>query len=88
MGRAGAGVAAPCADGSAMFFNPAGLAGLTGGHVTIGVTLLDVQGGCERCGGMGFVGRTPVYEVLMVTPAIRELMRQRLWARPNGPEQN
>ncbi|HXL07425.1 MAG TPA: outer membrane protein transport protein [Gemmatimonadales bacterium] len=45
MGRAGAGVAAPCPDGSAMFFNPAGLAGLTGGHVTIGVTLLDVQGG-------------------------------------------
>src|SRR5256714_10462673 len=45
MGRAGAGVAAPCSDGSAMFFNPAGLAGLTGGHVTIGVTLLDVQGG-------------------------------------------
>jgi long-chain fatty acid transport protein len=45
MGRAGAGVAAPCSDGSAMFFNPAGLAGLTGGHATIGVTLLDVRGG-------------------------------------------
>ena len=45
MGRAGAGVAAPCSDGSAMFFNPAGLAGLTGGHATVGVTLLDVQGG-------------------------------------------
>jgi len=45
MGRAGAGVAAPCADGSAMFFNPAGLAGLTGRHATVGVTLLDVQGG-------------------------------------------
>src|SRR5437899_5215228 len=29
MGRAGAGVAAPCNDGSAMFFNPAGLALLT-----------------------------------------------------------
>ena len=26
MGRAGAGVAAPCNDGSSMFFNPAGLA--------------------------------------------------------------
>src|ERR1700756_5041162 len=26
MGRAGAGVASPCNDGSAMFFNPAGLA--------------------------------------------------------------
>lgn len=45
MGRAGVGVAMPCADGSAMFFNPAGLAGLTGGHVTVGATLLDVQGG-------------------------------------------
>lgn len=45
MGRAGAGVAAPCSDGSALFFNPAGLAGLTGGHATIGVTLLDVRGG-------------------------------------------
>jgi long-chain fatty acid transport protein len=45
MGRAGTGVAAPCADGSAMFFNPAGLAGLKGGHATIGVTLLDIKGG-------------------------------------------
>jgi long-chain fatty acid transport protein len=45
MGRAGTGVAAPCADGSAMFFNPAGLAGLKGGHATLGVTLLDVKGG-------------------------------------------
>src|SRR5881409_3954118 len=45
MGRAGTGVAAPCSDGSAMFFNPAGLAGLTGGHATIGVTLIDIQGG-------------------------------------------
>src|SRR5947208_16882749 len=45
MGRAGAGVAAPCPDGSAMFFNPADLAGLTGGHATVGVTLLDVRGG-------------------------------------------
>jgi long-chain fatty acid transport protein len=44
MGRAGTGVAAPCADGSAIFFNPAGLAGLTGGRATLGVTLLDVQG--------------------------------------------
>src|SRR5882762_6047123 len=45
MGRSGTGVAAPCGDGSAIFFNPAGLAGLKGGHATIGVTLLDVQGG-------------------------------------------
>jgi long-chain fatty acid transport protein len=45
MGRAGTGVAAPCADGSAMFFNPAGLAGVAGKHLSVGVTLLDVQGG-------------------------------------------
>jgi long-chain fatty acid transport protein len=45
MGRAGTGVATPCADGSAIFFNPAGLAGLKGGRATVGVTLLDVQGG-------------------------------------------
>src|SRR5438094_8358789 len=32
MARAGTGVAAPCADGSAIFFNPAGLAGLKGWH--------------------------------------------------------
>ncbi|HVH68594.1 MAG TPA: outer membrane protein transport protein [Gemmatimonadales bacterium] len=44
MGRAGTGVAAPCADGSAIFFNPAGLAGFKGGRATVGVTLLDVQG--------------------------------------------
>src|SRR3954462_8266000 len=30
MGRGGAGVASPCSDGSAMFFNPAGLALETG----------------------------------------------------------
>src|SRR5205807_5354532 len=32
-------------DGSALFLNPAGLAGLTGGRVTVGVTLIDIQGG-------------------------------------------
>ncbi len=37
MGRAGTGIAAPCGDGSAIFFNPAGLAGLKGGHATIGI---------------------------------------------------
>src|SRR2546421_6690798 len=45
MGRAGTGVAAPCPDGSALFFNPAGLAGLKGGHATIGATLINVDGG-------------------------------------------
>src|SRR5438128_11464602 len=45
MGRAGTGVAAPCADGSAIFFNPAGLAGVNGAHLTVAAPLLDGQGG-------------------------------------------
>src|SRR3989449_9352114 len=45
MGRAGTGVAAPCSDGSAIFFSPAGLAGLKGGRATIAASLLDVEGG-------------------------------------------
>jgi long-chain fatty acid transport protein len=45
MGRGGTAVAAPCPDGSAIFFNPAGLAGLKGGHASAGVTLIRVQGG-------------------------------------------
>ena len=44
MGRGGTAAAAPCADGSAIFFNPAGLAGLKGGHASAGVTLIDVMG--------------------------------------------
>lgn len=45
MGRGGVAAARPCADGSAIFFNPAGLAGLSGGHVSAGVTLIHAQGG-------------------------------------------
>ncbi len=44
MGRAGTAVAAPCADGSAIFFNPAGLAGLAGKHISAGVTLIKAGG--------------------------------------------
>ncbi len=36
MGRAGVTAARPCADGSAIFFSPAGLAGLTGTHISAG----------------------------------------------------
>ncbi len=36
MGRAGAGSAAPCLDGSAIFFNPAGIAGMEGWTVSLG----------------------------------------------------
>lgn len=40
MGRAGTGVAASCADGSAMFYNPAGLAGMRGVTVSAGATVI------------------------------------------------
>lgn len=45
MGRAGVAAASPCADGSAIFFSPAGLAGLTGKHFSAGVTAIAAQGG-------------------------------------------
>ena len=45
MGRAGVAAASPCADGSAIFFSPAGLAGLSGTHFSLGVTLIGAQGG-------------------------------------------
>ena len=44
MGRAGVTAARPCADGSAIYFSPAGLAGLAGTHVSAGVTLIGAQG--------------------------------------------
>ncbi|MGH7657196.1 MAG: OmpP1/FadL family transporter, partial [Gemmatimonadales bacterium] len=45
MGRAGAAVASPCADGSAMFFNPAGLAGIDRQSISGGATLIAPSGG-------------------------------------------
>ena len=45
MGRAGVTAAAPCADGSAIFFNPAGLGALRGNRISIGATLIGAQGG-------------------------------------------
>ncbi len=44
MGRAGAVAAKPCPDGSAIFFNPAGLAGLGGGHLALGGTFIQAFG--------------------------------------------
>ena len=44
MARAGVTAATPCPDGSAIFFSPAGLAGLSGTHVTAGVTLIQAIG--------------------------------------------
>jgi len=47
MGRAGTGVAAPCDDGSAMFFNPAGLAQAPKGRtqISVGGTFIAPSGG-------------------------------------------
>jgi long-chain fatty acid transport protein len=45
MGRAGVTAARPCADGSAIYFNPAGLAGLPGSRLSGGVTAIAAKGG-------------------------------------------
>jgi long-chain fatty acid transport protein len=45
MARAGVAAASPCPDGSAIFFNPAGLAALGGNRFSAGVTLVGAQGG-------------------------------------------
>ncbi len=44
MGRAGVAGATPCADGSAIWFNPAALASLGGTHVSVGATLIVPHG--------------------------------------------
>lgn len=44
MARAGVTAASPCADGSAIFFSPAGLAGMSGTHFSTGVTLIGATG--------------------------------------------
>ena len=44
MARAGVTAANPCADGSAIYFSPAGLAGLSGTHLSAGVTFIGAYG--------------------------------------------
>src|SRR6267143_6151031 len=44
MGRAGVTAAMPCADGSAIYFNPAGITGLTGNHLSAGDTRTGAKG--------------------------------------------
>ena len=46
MGRAGTGVATPCSDGSAIFFNPAGIVGTSGprGVLGVGMTYIGPKG--------------------------------------------
>jgi long-chain fatty acid transport protein len=48
MGRSGTAAAAPCNDGSAIFFNPAGLGGITGTRASVGGTLILPSGGFTR----------------------------------------
>jgi long-chain fatty acid transport protein len=45
MGRGGTGVASPCADGSAMFYNPAGMFARKGWTISGGVTGINANGG-------------------------------------------
>ncbi|HEX4633269.1 MAG TPA: outer membrane protein transport protein, partial [Gemmatimonadales bacterium] len=45
MARGGAVAANPCGDGSAIFFNPAGLTALSGTHVSAGLTTISPTGG-------------------------------------------
>lgn len=45
MGRAGVSAAIPCPDGSAIWFNPAGLTTLTGTHISVSGTLIRPFGG-------------------------------------------
>jgi len=45
MARGGAGVAKPCADGSGMFYNPAGILARKGWTISAGVTAIKAGGG-------------------------------------------
>lgn len=48
MGRAGVAAASPCNDGSAIFFNPAGLPSITGTKISAGGTLILPTGAFTR----------------------------------------
>ncbi len=51
MSRAETGVAQPCSDGSAIFYNPAGLVRTPGGMVSAGLTVIAASGGFTADGG-------------------------------------
>jgi long-chain fatty acid transport protein len=74
MGRAGAGVAAPCDDGSAIFFNPAGLAALSGTVLSAGATAIAPRGQFTNS-TTGLV--SPLNERTFVAPTV-------YFARPVG----
>ena len=62
MGRAETGVAAPCDDGSALFFNPAGIAGQPGITVSAGATAVIVSGDftADRTGATTDLDNDPI----------------------------
>src|SRR2546426_10459514 len=67
MGRAGVTAALPCPDGSAIYFSPAGLAGLSGTHISAGITLIGAQGGFTD----GFLGtRSDLKNPLVTVPTV------------------
>jgi long-chain fatty acid transport protein len=59
MGRAAAGVAAPCDDGSATFFNPAALALDRGRVLTLGGVLVGPRGGFDTFAGQRLADMSP-----------------------------
>ena len=64
MGRAGTGVAAPCADGSSIFFNPAGIVAAAGRQIAIGGTGIAVSGSfTSDATGLGTDLKSAVYPV-------------------------
>jgi long-chain fatty acid transport protein len=44
MGRGGVGTPKPCGDGSSIFFNPSGIAGMTGFTISAGATVISAYG--------------------------------------------
>jgi long-chain fatty acid transport protein len=64
MGRAGVAAANPCNDGSAIFFNPAGLANITGFRVSAGSTLILPSGSFTR-DATGFATDAPSQSYLV-----------------------
>ena len=69
MGRAGTAVASPCADGSSIFFNPAGIANAAKGVWTIstGVTAIAPSGGFTN-DATGL--RTDLEDIVIPVPAL------------------
>ena len=76
MGRAGTAVASPCADGSSIFFNPAGIASAAKGVWTIstGVTAIAPSGGqaCRQPLGVGAAEEAGAEVLVAVEPDVAE----------------